>query len=92
MIDISTDPDYSEAYREMTKKAPRPVVSSPEVDAALEADNNSFMSRVDDILLRIIFHQVLFFHTEASCSIFCLKIGKWLEIFVSIESTKGPML
>jgi hypothetical protein len=54
MVDASTDPDYCNTYDEVS----RDKNSSPDIDAVVEAERRYFMSRVDDIILRLIFHQV----------------------------------
>jgi len=57
MIDASTDPDYCKAFDDLTREV-QGGASSPDVEAIVEAERRYFMSRVDDIVLRIIFHQV----------------------------------
>jgi hypothetical protein len=57
MVDASTDPDYCKAYDELSRGSHNGG-SSTDVDAVAEAERRYFMSRVDDIVLRLIFHQV----------------------------------
>lgn len=55
MVDASKDPDYCNTYDDMSREKSS---SSPDIDAVVEAERRYFMSRVDDIILRLIFHQV----------------------------------
>ena len=57
MVDASTDPDYCNAYDDIAREV-QGAASSPDIEAIVEAEQRYFMSRVDDIVLRIIFHQV----------------------------------